>query len=189
MRIELIGWSSQGLRCPDIDINLINGTNPAHVTLIQMPNGTGKTTTLKMIRAAMNGEAKRWTSTEIQNLRRPGENNSEGKFILNLRIDGRPLTFELTLNFDDCQVHYRTTSPGSGGITPDWNPPPNVRRFLDDRFVKLFIFDGEFAEDLLDLNKSEASQAIDALFQLYLLEEISNKAEHDWQESTKNKST
>jgi DNA sulfur modification protein DndD len=61
MKIELAGWSSEGLRCPDVEIELMTGDRIAPVSLIQMPNGTGKTTTLTMIRAAMNGEAQGWT--------------------------------------------------------------------------------------------------------------------------------
>lgn len=189
MKIELIAWSSRGLRCPDVDIDLMHNGNPARVTLIQMPNGTGKTTTLKMLRAAMTGQASQWTSEEIKSLRRPGETNSEGTFILKLRVDGRPMTFELVFNFHEGKVDYQTTSPGSGGITNNWNPPPNVRRFLDERFVRLFIFDGEFADELLNSNSAEAAKAIDALFQLYLLEEIKNFAEQDWQNTTRNKAT
>jgi ABC-type branched-subunit amino acid transport system ATPase component len=46
MKIELFGWSSRGLRCPDVDVELTLHGKVAPVSLIQMPNGTGKTTTL-----------------------------------------------------------------------------------------------------------------------------------------------
>jgi DNA sulfur modification protein DndD len=187
MKIELAGWSSEGLRCPDVEIELMTGDKIAPVSLIQMPNGTGKTTTLTMIRAAMNGEAQGWTPGRIKSLRRPGESHSEGKFILNLRVDDQPLTFELTLNFDAGKAEYRTASVGSGGISPGWEPPLEVKRFLDPRFVQLFVFDGEFADKLLDSNESEASKAIDALFQLYLLQDIQRIAENAWETATKNK--
>jgi DNA sulfur modification protein DndD len=187
MKIELVGWKSEGLRCPNIDIDLTVGKKIAPVALIQMPNGTGKTTTLTMIRAAMNGEAQSWSVNKIKSLRRPGELHSEGTFILRLRVDEQPLTFELTLDFDQGKARYRTTSVGSGGIIPNWEPPPAVRRFLDNRFVQLFVFDGEFADKLLDSRQSEALKAIDALFQLYLLEDIHKKAEEDWQAATRNK--
>lgn len=187
MRIELAGWSSEGLRCPDIEIKLMTDDRIAPVSLIQMPNGTGKTTTLTMIRAAMSGEAQGWTAGKIKSLRRPGESHSEGRFILDLRVDDQPLTFELTLNFEAGKAEYRTTSVGSGGIKPGWEPPPEVKRFLDPRFVQLFVFDGEFADKLLDSNESEASKAIDALFQLYLLQDIQRIAEDSWEAATKNK--
>lgn len=92
MRIELAGWTSEGLRCPDVEIKLMTDDRIAPVLLIQMPNGTGKTTTLTMIRAAMNGEAQGWTAGKIKSLRRPSESHSEGKFILNLRVDDPSLT-------------------------------------------------------------------------------------------------
>lgn len=187
MKIELIGWRSEGLRCPDMKIDLMLDANPAHISLIQMPNGTAKTTTLTLIRAAMNGEASKWNSEKVMSFRRVGESHSEGIFILHLKIDERPLTFELTFDFDEGQVDYSTTSPSLGGKTPGHEPPVNVNRFFDSRFVRLFIFDGELAKDLLDPSKTEASQAIDALFQLYLLEDIKKISEDNWDQATKNK--
>ncbi len=40
-----------------MNINFFYGVNPAHFSLIQVPNGTAKTTTLSLIRAAINSEA------------------------------------------------------------------------------------------------------------------------------------
>lgn len=186
MRIEMVGWQNKGLRCPDIKVDLksTNG-DPADIALIQMPNGTGKTTTLTMIKAAMTGEATSWNSDTIKGFRRPGEENSEGRFILTLAVDRHPLTFEIILDFEAGLATYRTTSPGSGGVTKGWNPPPNVRRFLNERFVNLFVFDGEFADRLLDTKQSEAARAIDALCQLYLLKDVREKAEEWWLQATK----
>lgn len=186
MRIELSGWESQGLRCPDMKVDLSNGDIVPRCALVQMPNGTGKTTTLTMLRAVLSGEATQWDAETISGFRRPGEIRDKGSFVVNLRVDGKPLTFELVLNFDDGNIRYRTTAPGSGGISNGWNPPTEVRRFLDKRFIKLFIFDGELADKLLDHRESEATKAIDALCQLYLLQDIADKADENWQIATKN---
>jgi DNA sulfur modification protein DndD len=180
MKIELIGWQARGLRCPDTKIDLCQDGQPAQISLIQMPNGTGKTTTLTMLRAAMNSEATHWSAEKIRQYRRPGEDTIEGNFVLDLRVDEKPLTFEMKFDFVEGAVAYTTSWPGYGGIRKGWDPPSAVRRFLDDRFVKLFVFDGEFAENLLKPNESEASQAIDALFQLYLLEDVRNLAQESW---------
>ncbi|HEY9866678.1 MAG TPA: hypothetical protein V6D21_21065 [Candidatus Obscuribacterales bacterium] len=186
MRIELISWSSEGLRCPDMRISLLEGETPAHISLIQMPNGTAKTTTLTLIRAALTGEAEQWNSEEVISFRRAGESNSEGTFILNLKIDGKPLTFELNFDFEDNKVSYSTSFPLLEGINLGWKPPNNISRFLDKRLVRLFVFDGELSKDLLDPSKTEASRAIDAFFQLYLLEKVKKIAEDDWERETKN---
>ena len=189
MKIELAAWESKGLRCPDIKIDLKKNGSISPVSLLQMPNGTGKTTTLTMLRAAMNGEAVRWDSKTINDFRRKNNGRETGQFLVELLIDDKPLTFELNLDFEEGKAFYRTTSPGSGGITHGWNPPPKVRRFLTEEFVRLFIFDGEFADRLIQSKYSEAERAVDALCQLYLLDEVAQTAEAAWQKKANTQTT
>ena len=65
MRLQILGWESNGLRCADSKIDLESG-GVKKLNLIQMPNGTGKTTTLGLIQAAMTGDANTWSSKKIQ---------------------------------------------------------------------------------------------------------------------------
>src|SRR5262245_33102423 len=125
MRIDLAGWSSKGLRSPDIDIDLTDGNGtPAKIALIQMPNGTGKTTTLDLLKAALNNSAANWTPDQVRGFRRRLDTHSEGQFVVKLLVNGRPLTFELTLDFENGTTRYRTTNVGSGGIVSGWSPSP-----------------------------------------------------------------
>ncbi len=185
MKIELQGWSSEGLRCADANIDLTIHGKIAPVSLVQMPNGTGKTTTLKLLMAALAGEADKWSPEEVRNLQRPQDKSAKGVFRVNLLVDDRPLTFELVLDFAEGQALYRTTSPGSGGVTQGYRPPPSVNPFLRPQFIDLFVLDGEMARRLLDPTQSEAVKAIDALCQLYLLNDISSFAEDSWRKETK----
>lgn len=186
MRIDLAGWSSRGLRTPDIEIDLLDSNGePAKVALIQMPNGTGKTTTLELIKATLSNEAASWTPDQVRRLRRRLDTRAEGQFIVKLLVNGRPLTFELTLDFENGAARYRTTNVGSGGIVSGWAPSPEVHQFLSPEFLRLFIFDGEFADELFDPKKAEADRAIDALCQLYLLGEVSQFAEEEWERRSK----
>lgn len=185
MKIRLLGWESLGFRCPDIKIDLSTEKGPAQVSLIQMPNGTGKTTTLTLLDAAMSGKATSWSEEKIRDLRRPGDLQSRGVFVVRLSVDGRPLTFELTLDFDRGHARYRTTRAGSNGIVAGWDPEPGVRRFLDPKFLDLFVFDGEFANRLFDASGLEAETVIDALCQLYLLDEVAGFAEGVWNRRAK----
>lgn len=177
------------MRCPNIVLDDLDGgggeTRPARVSLIQMPNGTGKTTTLELLNATLSGEARSWDHERVLEFRRPGEDHGSGTFAVSLRVDGRLLTIELTLDFESGTVRYRTSNPGSGGLEDGYRPTAAVRRFLSPGFLSLFVFDGEFAERLFDPVKAEADDAVDALCQLYLLGEIGEFAENEWTLRTK----
>lgn len=185
MKLAMLGWESQGLRCPDMRIDLTQSGKVPKVSLVQMPNGTGKTTTLALIMAALNGSAADWPSAKIRQYRRAGETNDRGRFILRLLVDEEPLTFELSFDFLEDSITYGTTAPSKGGFKQGWNPPTEIRRFLNDRFVNLFIFDGELAQNLLDSSQTKASQAIDTLCQLEHLSKISEAAKANWLNETR----
>ena len=187
MRISLAGWTSEGLRCPDVTVELRGDDGKtARVALVQMPNGTGKTTTLTLLNAALSGDAANWGEDRVRLFRRPGDLNPRGKFIVRLLVDDRPLTLELLLDFEAGRASYRTTNPGSGGIVPGWSPPSSVNRYLSEHFLKLFIFDGEFADRLFDSRATEADRAIDALCQVYLLDDVARFARDEWDRKVRN---
>ena len=185
MQISLAGWSVDGLRCPDISIDLAGKTGkPAKVALVQMPNGTGKTTTLELLRAALTGEATPWSPVRVRDLRRPGTTNPKGEFRVTLLVNERPLTFEMLLDLDEGTVAYRTTWPGDGGVRGRWDPPAALRQFLTTSFLSLFIFDGEFADELLKESTHRADDAIGALCQLDLIDNIKVAVEREWKRAT-----
>jgi DNA sulfur modification protein DndD len=74
-----------------------------------MPNGTGKTTTLSMLRAALSGSAKQWSGDEILNFRSLDEDTDYGQFTVSLDVDSTIITFELNLDFAEKKISYRTT--------------------------------------------------------------------------------
>jgi DNA sulfur modification protein DndD len=185
MKITLLGWKCAGLRCPDLELDFsFSGHTPHHVSLLQMPNGTGKTTTLLLLEASLTGSASQWSPSFVKDLRRPGDDAAHGTFICKLGVDERPLTIEMTLHFEEGKVLYQTTF-GSRQENK-WDPPAETRMFLNDKFVKLFIFDGEYAHRLLLPGKAEAGNAVDALFQLHLFGEMAERAQEDWKLKSKN---
>ncbi|TFZ03385.1 hypothetical protein [Ramlibacter rhizophilus] len=183
MDIKLEKWACSGFRCPDMTIDLVAGDHVPRVALIQMPNGTGKTTTLTLLKATLTGTASEWTPTQLQEIRRAG--SSVGKFSVDLRINERPLKLELTCDFESGAVSYTTTSPEVGGFNKGWAPPAAVRRFLTRRFVDLFVFDGELAASLLDARETKAEEAIETLCQLDLLDSVSADCEAVWERETR----
>jgi DNA sulfur modification protein DndD len=187
MKINIAGWSSEGLRCPDVEIDVRDASGePYPVTLLQMPNGTGKTTTLELLKATLSGEGGEWDDAKVREFRRKDATNSNGSFKVKLLVDEQPVTFELELDFENGRVRCLTTRPGSGGVVRGWKPPQAIRRFVDASFLNLFIFNGELANELFQGDKTRADDAIDALCQLYLIEEANAFVEANWQKVVSN---
>jgi len=191
LQLTLLGWSASGLRCPEHQVNLCpeNSTTPYPVTLVQMPNGTGKTTTLNMLRATLSGAAREWNSQKIREFQRSGDSTQSGQFVVRLGMDNRLLTFELNLDFIQGKVAYRTSSSHGSGIRDGFLPPLEIKKFLNPEFVNLFVFDGELANTLLNPKQTRARDAIDSLFQLSLLEKAARHFQDNWERHAQNSSS
>lgn len=166
-KMRLAGWSARGLRCPDYDIDLTNADGDTHkVTLLQMPNGTGKTTTLDLLRASLSGvspNGKSWNDFHIPSLAKPGAKS--GSFVTHLLIDGNKRSFTLNFDFQENEVEQLTTCQ-STGQSEGFDVPRSLEPFLNPNFVRFIVFDGELAGELIDRDKQDAQRAIDAMFHL-----------------------
>lgn len=179
----LLRWKSEGLRCPDHEIKLLeSGNDPRGVTLIQMPNGTGKTTTLSLLRATLSGDAVDWTNKYLQSFRKQQSSATSGRFLVEGIFDGKRLTIVLELDFEEGKASYSTTV-GNGKKT-GFHPPRGLHRFLNRDFVRLFVFDGEEAARLLDHQYTNAHDAIDNLFQLKFFDGIEQRIREYWSDQT-----
>jgi DNA sulfur modification protein DndD len=148
-----------------------------------MPNGTGKTTTLQLLRAALSG-ADGWATSPDEILRYQKKGGSEtGSFQVRLLHNSRPLTVTLEFDFGVGEVRYSTTLPSSG-LQTGFHPPRDLRQFFRQSFVRLFVFDGELASQLLDAHHTDASRAIEDLFQLDLFKRIAGHVEAYWERET-----
>lgn len=183
--IRILGWKAVGLRCPDHEINCCNKKgDPAQITLIQMPNGTGKTTTLTLLRAALSGAAENWNRSQVEGLRKKNRDSNEGLFELWLTFNNKRLTIILEFNFDTGQVRYKTT--WGSGQEDGFNPPFELLRFMNEDFVNFYVFDGELAENFLSQRHTDAEQAVETLFQVHLLSRMANKVSDYWDKQTRN---
>ena len=183
--LRILGWKAEGLRCPDHEIDLLEGRDrPFHVSLIQMPNGTGKTTTLELLRAALSGSLEdRGESADIRRFRKRDSDSDRGAFEVRLQLDDKPLTMTLEFDFALERVDYKTT--WRSGQEPGFRPPRPLHRFMNEGFVNFYVFDGELADDLLDRDKTDAGKAVESLFQVHLLDQMSGEIEKYWERSTK----
>ena len=186
-RMRLLGWKAEGLRCPDHEIDCRNADDEVYpVTLVQMPNGTGKTTTLTLLRAALSGAADQdsWNRSTIQELRKRNTEQDEGLFELRLSLHGKRLTIRMEFDFEFGRVGYKTT--WGSGQEDGFHPPRELRRFMNPDFVNFYVFDGELAENLLSRRHTDAEMAVESLFQIHLLERMAGKVDEYWEFCTRN---
>ena len=177
--LRIIGWKATGLRCPDHELNFCDRSGfPFKTTLIQMPNGTGKTTTLALVRAILSGTADRWNSKDISEFRKENSSKCDGYFELRLTLDQNRLTFILKFDFELNSVHFQTT--WKSGVNDGFRPPYRINRVMSEDFVNFYVFDGELANNLLNKEKTDAEQAVESLFRIQLLKEMSNQIQKFW---------
>jgi hypothetical protein len=184
--LRILGWTAEGLRCPDHDINCCDaGGNPFAVSLIQMPNGTGKTTTLSLLRAALSGAGAdgSWETAKVREYRKKGSTCPTGTFALRLALNGKRLTIAMDFDFEAGRIEFRTTF-GSGQES-GFRPPLELRRFMSEDFVSFFVFDGELAENLLSRRHTDAQKAVESLFQVHLLGRMAGKVSEYWDDKTR----
>lgn len=185
-KIEILGWESIGLRNVDYKIDFDKTQDSVYpASLLQMPNGTGKTTTLNLIRNALSGEAKNagWSPEDTRQLCKPTPEDlgdEDGLFKLRVRFEdqhgSQEITYRLEFDWEEDSITYFTTIKGSGQ-EPGHKVPIAMRRFVRQSFIPYFIFDGELAEQLFDPKMNKADDAIRALFQLDVLDNLCERAE------------
>lgn len=185
-KIRILGWEASGLRCPDHKLSFeLRDDTVWPITLIQMPNGTGKTTVLNLLRGTLSGDFEKndiWSKEKIEQLQKRGNDGDDGFFQVVLLVGNKRLTIGVNFDFAEGTARY-TTSYGSGQKT-GFVPPRSVQRFFRSGFVNFFAFDGELAEQLLSYDHTNAETAIEDLFQLSIFEGLKSAIDDYWDKQT-----
>ena len=186
MIIQLHGWKTTGLRCPDTEIQFDTSNNISSINLIQMPNGTGKSTIIELIEAAMTGNGRNWGNEHVMEFNNMENPSDFGSFELHLSLTteehkNRRITFQLDFDFEVGTVTYSTLRDIADGLIQGWEPPSELFTFLDENCVEVFVFKGDKVDHLLDKNRSDAEKSIKAFFGLSKIDELCDHIEDDFQ--------
>lgn len=186
MEIRIYKWEAKNLRCPDHSIKFYDKNNELYqINLIQMPNGTGKTTTLNLIRMALSGSGQFLKPVQVKQFQSKNKEKN-GFFNIMFKFDEKLISIKMTFDFNENKINYFTTV--NKGEREGYNLPTDIKRFFDIEFVEFFVFDGELADRLLDSQYTDAEKAIKELFHLNLLEKVELKFEKYWENKIDNQS-
>lgn len=176
MDLRIQGWKYENIRGGLRDVEIDFGSRTPQWVLIQMPNGTGKTTTMALLRAVLSGEL---LSPRVVRGFRPDDTVERGRFELRLLVDSRPVRVELRLDYREGQATYWTTraSLTAGGIEEGRILPEELGRLISPEFARLFVFDGEMAKQIRNVGMDRAASAVRMLYRLDRLEDLERRVE------------
>ena len=165
MEIRVTDWVYRNLRLGPGEQLIDLGIPPKRWSLVQMPNGTGKTTTMELMRAVLT--AQQLTPEEVRGFR-SDDVVEDGSFELGLLIDDARYRLKLDLDFKESSYAYSTirAKERGGGRESGRVLPPGLHHLLKPNFTRLFVFDGELAKQIREVDRSEADRAIRTLYQL-----------------------
>jgi hypothetical protein len=170
MEIRITGWGYENIRrFKKLNIDLLQGkTELPHTTLIMMRNGTGKTTTITLMRAALSGNASEWSQDEVRAFKPTQGNTSCGSFYINVHFGADKYHYNLKLDYDRGKATYETARVGMhGGLEFGHILPLQFKGIFNTKgFIERFIFDGEQAKKILSSGDKEAELAITFLYQI-----------------------
>lgn len=170
MKLRIKGIRYNNIReFRDLELSFSANSDPHHISLVQMPNGTGKTTTMSLIRSLLLG--RELTEDEVKSYK-PDFSAEQGSFEADFKTADEVFTIKLQMDYELGQFEYRHTTPREvgGGEKAGYYLPPELDEVLNESFVDLFVFNGELTEEFLDRGQDHAENALKIVNHLNRLE-------------------
>lgn len=160
LRIEEIRYENiRDIGNLTLDFTKPGTSEPHHISLVQMPNGTGKTTTMGLIRHLILG-----TQLDGDTVKdyEPDYGASEGEFAITFASGDDRFRVHMQLDYDMGTLTYQHSYPQreGGGLNSGHFLPLDLQNILTEDFVELFVFNGELTDEFIETGKDKAEQAI-----------------------------
>lgn len=134
-------------------------------------NGTGKTTTMSLIKGVFDGTANNWDSSTVKTYAPTTVSSNNGEFSIKVKFDEKIYQYFIVLDYAAGTARIETAAMPkgreNGRILPE-----SIKTIFTEEFVKRFVFDGEQAEKSMDSKFDEAEQTIKYLYRLDKLDDI-----------------
>jgi len=176
MKLNLLGWKCEGLRCPDFNIQL-DYNESSSATFLQMPNGTGKTTTLGLLKRSLYKHD--FKSTEIEQYKaKNSEYKKEGLFQAKFSVEGKIFYTTIKFDFEKKTYNYLSSLTDEGGQLSDFKLPEEIENIVDKELVDLLFVDLELdVKPMFRSHQTGAQEAIRKFCKINLLKNIINDFE------------
>lgn len=138
---------------------------------VMMANGTGKTTTMTLIKGLLDGSAKDWPVDYVKSFSPTTTAGDKGEFSITVKFDEKQYKYFLSLDYVSGTAKIETLAPPKGREA-GLRLPEAIKGIFTSEFVSRFVFDGEQAKKSMDRTSNEADETIRYLYRLDELDEI-----------------
>lgn len=174
MKMSILGIEYKNIRkISELKLSFVDANGKAiKNNFVMMANGTGKTTTMELIKGLMDGSAADWSAKKIKTFAPTTSHSDVGVFSIAVKFDERQYKYFLYMNYKTGTANIKTTTTTLGGMEDGRHLPDALKDIFTPEFVRRFVFDGEQAEKTMDSSSNEAEETIRYLYRLDELDEI-----------------
>lgn len=174
MKMSILGIEYKNIRkISELKLSFVDANGKSiKNNFVMMANGTGKTTTMELIKGLMDGSAADWSAKKIKIFAPTTSHSDVGVFSIAVKFDERQYKYFLYMNYKTGTANIKTTTTTLGGMEDGRHLPDGLKGIFTPEFVRRFVFDGEQAEKTMDSSSNEAEETIRYLYRLDELDEI-----------------
>lgn len=174
MKMSILGIEYKNIRkITDLKLSFVDATgNVINNNFIMMANGTGKTTTMALLKGLLDGTAVEWSASDVKSFAPTTRVSDAGEFSITVKFDERQYKYFLCLDYRTGVATINTTTTENGGYEEGRHLPDSLKDIFSPEFVSRFVFDGEQAKKTMDSSSNEAEETIKYLYRLDKLDNI-----------------
>lgn len=174
MKMSILGIGYKNIRkITDLKLFFVDAAgNVIDNTFIMMANGTGKTTTMELLKGLLDGTAVEWSESDVKSFAPTTRVSDAGEFSITVKFNERQYKYFLYLDYRTGVATINTTTTENGGYEEGRHLPDSLKDIFSPEFVSRFIFDGEQAKKTMDSSSNEAEETIKYLYRLDKLDNI-----------------
>ncbi len=173
MKMSILEFEYKNIRkISSLSLSFQNNNSEAiKNNFVMMANGTGKTTTMALIKGLLDGSAVEWTPSEVKSFKPTTTTGSNGEFSITVKFDEKQYKYFLSLDYANGISKIETLAPPKGREA-GLHLPLALKGIFTPEFVSRFVFDGEQAKKSMDRTSNEADETIRYLYRLDELDQI-----------------
>jgi DNA sulfur modification protein DndD len=136
-----------------------------------MPNGTGKTTTLELLKKSLYNHEFKSDEVLSYSAKQKNEFKKEGYFQIKCEVEGKIFYSKINFNFENKTCSYESSTDDGGGWNSEFSLPSQLSRIINREIINLLFVDLEKdVKPMFRENQTGAQEAIKTFCKIDLID-------------------